>query len=41
MGTIHAQSLRAEQNHEQVNFEELIRRAQAELDRRYQQNRNQ
>ena len=37
---IRFQSLEAEANREQVTFEDLVRRAQAELDRR-DQNRNQ
>jgi len=38
---IRYQSLVAEANHEQVMFEGLVHRAQAEFDRRDQQNRNQ
>ena len=38
---IRHQSQVAEGNHEQVTFEELVHRAQAELDRRDQQSRNQ
>jgi hypothetical protein len=38
---IRHQSLVAERNQEQVNFEELMRRAQAELDRRFPESQNQ